>query len=485
MRIRDHLRRLAGESAIYGLPSIISRAVSLLLIPIYTRVFSPSDYGGMSMVDVTIALLASIVVLGLETASYRWYYDTDDIADRKKTISSWLWTQITASTFAGLLLVIVAPWIIKVFINDYGYFLIFLICALTLPVGVPNGVLVRLYRMQHEPKKSVGFSIFRIILTPLLTIWMVVVLKKGVLGIYLADLIVESLAMVASIAILKDWISPFNFKILRLKQMLAFSFPLIPSSIASWVVSVSDRYFVSFYKDLSEVGLYQLGISIASAINIFIMAFQAAWVVFALSIKDKPEAHRVYATVMEVYLLVSCFLALGITLFSPEALRILTTPAYYAAYNVVGLLTLGFIFTELYQIFAIGLSIEKNMKPIGMAISIGAVINVVLNFLLIPQFGRMGAAFATLCTQALISAIIYLSAQKIHHVPYRLWLLLILPFITFLLMTIGQLLSFLPLLAWIFVKLILLCCFLFTGLIIEPIRIYVLSFHKNKKFIKC
>jgi O-antigen/teichoic acid export membrane protein len=484
MRIRDYLRQLASESAIYGLPSVVSRAVSLLLIPVYTRVFMPTDYGVMSMIDVTIAFLLPLVVLGLDAASYRWYYDTEDSVDRKHTISSWLWAQTATSILAGLLLIFVAPWFSKIFIRQTGYFTIFMICAVSLPVRAPISVLMRFFRMQRKPMNSIVFSICQILLTPILTILLVVGLKKGVLGIYLADLVVQSLGMVASVAILRDWISPFNFQFLRLKQMLAYSFPLVPSSIASWVVSVSDRYFVSLYRDLSEVGLYQIGISIASVINIVVIAFHTAWVVFALSIKDKPEASRVYAAVMEIFLLVACFIALGLTLFAPEALRILTTPAYYSAYNVVGILTLGFIFTELYQIFAIGLSIEKKMGPIGIAISIAAGINILMNFILIPHMGRMGAAIATFSTQAVIPVYVYWSAQKVHSIPYRLWVAFFLPLVSYMLMSIGQALSYLPPADWIYIKLLLLCSFLFTGLIVEPVRMYVLSLFVRKKVVK-
>lgn len=481
MRIRDYLQQLASESAIYGVPSVVSRVVSLFLIPVYTRVFAPSDYGVISMVDVTVAFLLPLIVLGLDSASYRWYFDSEDLVDRKQTISSWFWAQIVASILAGIVLVMMAPWIIQVFIHREGYFIVFAICALTLPLRAPISVMTRFFRLQRQPVKSVVFSVSQILLTPVLTILFVVILKKGVLGIYLADLIVQLLGMIASVVILRDWISPLNFQFVRLKQMLLYSWPLIPSSIASWVVSVSDRYIVSLYRDLGEVGLYQIGISIASVINVLIMAFHAAWVVFALSIKDRPEANRVYATVMEVFLLVTCFFALGLTLFAPEALRILTTPAYYQAYNVVGVLALGFIFTELYQIFAIGLSIKKKMAPIGIAISIAAGINIVLNFLMIPRMGRMGAAIATLVTQAVIPTYVYWSAQKVHHIPFRLWVVFFLPLFTFILMTIGQSLSFLTPYNWIFAKLFLLCCFLFTVLIIEPVSKYLFSFFDKKK----
>src|SRR5437588_6133790 len=109
--IKNHLRQLGSESLIYGLSGVISRFVSFFLVPIYTRIFSPEDYGVMTLVSSTISVVAIFVGLGLDSAVHRWYWETENLTERKRSIASWAWCQIILSLMSALAMSLAAKWL--------------------------------------------------------------------------------------------------------------------------------------------------------------------------------------------------------------------------------------------------------------------------------------------------------------------------------------------------------------------------------------
>ena len=109
MRTFKYIKQLAGESAIYGASGTLARIIGIFLIPVYTRIFSPSEYGVMALIGTLTSLFAIFVVLGLDNSSARWFYDTQDTKHRKSTISSWFWCQFVVSGAATFMLFIFAP----------------------------------------------------------------------------------------------------------------------------------------------------------------------------------------------------------------------------------------------------------------------------------------------------------------------------------------------------------------------------------------
>src|SRR6266705_804359 len=139
--VSKYLRQLGSESLVYGLSGVFARFVSVLLVPIYARIFAPKDYGIISLVTTTLALVSIFVVLGLDNAAHRWYWDTEDIADRKKTLASWVWCQLAMATVVAAVMFIVAGALAKLIIGDPGAGIYFRIAALTLPLTVLSTVM--------------------------------------------------------------------------------------------------------------------------------------------------------------------------------------------------------------------------------------------------------------------------------------------------------------------------------------------------------
>ena len=435
--MKHRLRAIASESLVYGLSGVISRFISLLLVPIYTRLFSPEDYGVMSLVGSFIAVVSILVVLGLDNSAHRWFWDTEDKQDRQRTIATWAWCQLIVSAFCGAAIFIAAEWIGHKIVGRSDAALYFRIAAVTLPLSVLGGVVNNWFRMQRRPWATMFFALGTSLLTVGLTLLFVVGMRRGLAGIYAAQVVALAVGSTIAAILLRDWVAPRFMDVSRLRPMLRYSLPMIPAGLAYWVVSFAAPYFVKAYTTTSEVGLYSIGSALAAGVALVTGAFQQAWGPFAISIHQQPDARDTYATVFLFYLWLAGAISAGLSLFAPEILRVLATAQYAGASVVVGVLALSFVMIGLTYIAATGPSIARQTGPTGIAMVSAAVLNIILNFALVPRFGMMGSAVATLISQALTPIYLFYRSQQLYPIPYRFGAGVVLFAVTLVVIAVG------------------------------------------------
>jgi O-antigen/teichoic acid export membrane protein len=176
---------------------------------------------------------------------------------------------------------------------------------------------------------------------------------------------------------------------------------------------------VQYYRTTGEVGLYQIAGSIAMGMALLTTAFQQAWGPFAMSIYKHSDAKAVYARVFLVCVWFFSLLGTGLSLLTPELIRILATQRYAGANAAVPYLVFGYIMLGLYNIAAIGPTIAKETRLVGAAFVIAAIVNTGLNFLLIPGMGKEGAAISTLVSYAILPVYVFYRSRHIFTIPYR------------------------------------------------------------------
>ena len=417
--MRSRLRALAGESLIYGLSGVIARFLTIFLVPVYTRLFTPEDYGVLSLVGSSIAMVSIFVGLGLDNAAHRWFWDTEDELDRRTTIASWAWCQLLVAFVFGLATFVAAGPLARSIVGRADARLYFQIAAITLPLNVLGVVLNNWLRMHRRAWATTLYALGTTLLTILLTLLFVVALRWGLVGVYAAQAIGLAVGSVVAAIMLREWIAPGLFDRQRLRTMLRYAMPLIPAAVAYWVVGFADRYFVKAYTTTAEVGLYSVGSSLAGGVALVTGAFQQAWGPFAFSIHQQTDARRTYAAVFLVYLWFGGAISAALSLFAPEILRLLATARYAGASTVVGILAMSYVMIGLTYIAATGPSIAKRTGPTGVAMVSAAVLNVVLNVALVPIFGKVGSAIATLLAQSLTPIYLFYRSQQLYHIPYR------------------------------------------------------------------
>jgi O-antigen/teichoic acid export membrane protein len=414
-----HLWQLAKESLVYGLADIAARFITIFLVPIYTRIFTPADYGVLSLVTTTMYLVSIFVVLGLDSAAHRWFWDSEDSDDRKSTLASWTWCQFVVASFCALLIFEASGWLGRTIVGGNSAAIYFRIAALTVPLGVLNLVMTGWLRMHRRPWATSIFTLTTTLINILSTVLFVIVFREGIKGVFKAQVVSMSAGTLIAASVLRDWINPLRLQWGRVRRMLKYSLPLVPGGLAVWVLSASDRYFVNYYTNTSEVGLYSIGGSLAAVVALGTSAFQTAWGPFALSIHKKPEAKQVYANALLAYTAICCFVCTAVGLFAPEAISLIATKKYVGASTVVGLLSVSYVVVGLRWIAAIGPSIVRDSRPVGIAAFMGAALNIAFNFMLVPSMGKLGSAIATLVSQVVVSAYLFYRAQQLYRIPFR------------------------------------------------------------------
>lgn len=415
----NYLKQLSKETFIYGISGMISKFIMIFLVPIYTRIFSPQDYGVISILNTTMIFVSIFIVMGLDSAAHRWYWEKDDEYYKKKTISTWFWFQIICSIIFSLIFLTFSRQLSRILLQKEEYNVYFKIIALYFPFSVSNSILINLFRMQRKALSCLYYTLFFSLLNILSSIILVLFFKFGISGVLYAQVITFLLNTIFSLFILKEWIRPTYFSDDFLKKMLRYSLPLIPASLSYWIVNLSGNYFVNYLTDTSQVGLYQVGNTIASGIGFITGAFQQAIGPFALSIFKENHSKKIYADILSYYVIILCLLCVLFNLFSYEILIFFTNRNYEGSHKVIPLLTFTYIAIGMSYVAMIGSTIVKTTKPYAEAVIISAIIVIFLYVILIPKFGIIGASISSLISQFFIVIYIFLKSQKLYKIPYQ------------------------------------------------------------------
>lgn len=413
-----HIRKLGGEAVVYGVAGTIGRFLNVLLIPVYTRALSPSEYG---LFGIALSLLALItLILGaMDNAAGRWFFDSAEIRERQRVVASWFWFQMGVGAVCLLVCTLVARPVAATWLDSVSNARLVILVSCLAWVSVLGKVLGYWFRFLRRPVAAVCYSIASTLTTSILIIVFVSFWHRGVRGALEAQIISGVLFTVLAVGILRRWVSPGRFSRATLGEMFRFTLPIFPATIAAWVTSFSDRLIMPMFMNHVEIGLYFLAFQVASVVSMIDAAFQMAWGPFSLSILHEPGSSHVYARVFSLYGFLGAWICTGVTLFAPLILSIVAAPEYGAAASSVSPLVFFFFAVGMTNVVGIGSLVTKNARPIATNIFIAAITSTALLLLLIPVFGRNGAGIGKMIGMALAVVYMYRACQKLHWIQYR------------------------------------------------------------------
>lgn len=384
---------LFRQTMIYGMGSVATNVVSLLLLPIFTRYLTPSDYGVITML-LTIEAAAQVLFRwGVDTAFMRLYYDCADQRARQLLASTIFLFLLTMNGAVALGGIAGAGLLSSLLFHNRAYtLLIQLVIANTFAGGfffMPFQVM----RIKEQPAQFVSLAFTQSAGTIAARLVFVVGLHLEVFGIVAADLAITTLMILIMIRWFVPLLRPvFSTAILR--EALGFGLPRVPHSVARQVIGFADRYFLNAFTTLREVGLYSIGATFGLALKLFLSAFEAAWTPFFLGLMHQRDAKRIYSTISTYVIALLVLLVAGVCVTAPPVVRIFTNAKFRGAEVVTPWIALGVMFQGLYLVGSIGLVITKRTKVYPISTGAAAVASVAANLLLIPRFGLVGAALA-------------------------------------------------------------------------------------------
>jgi O-antigen/teichoic acid export membrane protein len=419
--LRSNFRQLLRTTLGYSMNTLVGPIFTLLLTPLYTRVLGVDNYGVIGVLTPLGVLIFLLGLLGLTSALPVLYYDPQQREQQRRIIASALWVATLWSTALAVCVFFGAVPITRIAVGQLmrgDMPDLVRLMAIGLPFGVLYSVQTTVLRLHFAVWRANLLALLYIFATAGTNLAFVVVLGWGVMGVISAGVLTNVIMGLAGLAA-----APASLAVLPsaalIRLLLRTSVPLIPANLAVWVLTYGDRLFLPRSVAFQEIGLYDIANKLASALALLVEPFKSAWGPFALSIQQDPNAPRTYSKVLTYYCIVGLGLGLGLSLFAHEALLILTTPQFVGAERYIWLLALTSLSSGFALIVTIGLLIEKKLAQVAWLVTAAAALNTLLNFLLIPPLGVLGAAAATALAYMASALMTAFHAQRVHPFPYE------------------------------------------------------------------
>jgi len=413
-------KRAGRDAVIYGIGQGLSGAAAFLLVPLYTRYFTQSDFGKLGLLLAVQEFLFALFGLGLVGALLRSYYDYDenDLPGKRNTINTGLILLIGGAFVFLPACWLVFPYLSKtLFQETSGTLLLWLVGIKALALAF-QGVPLALFRARSQSLKFVLLTCILVVIKLGLIIYLVVGAGGGLVAALAGDAGTAVLGMGIMLwTIRKDLAWKFSWD--EAKKMLAFGLPLVPADMASMVFLRADLFFLNRYTRLATVGQYNAAVILVHAMRMFILRpFMLVWAPIVVSVAKKDFAKEFYSRIMIYLLALVGTVGLVLSLFAPEVIRIMAGPGYESAAEVLPLLCLAQILYITQASVSIGPVLQRKTLYITGILFLVAVTTLITCPLLISSYGLMGAGLAGLVNSAVFFLLTYAASQMLYRLRY-------------------------------------------------------------------
>lgn len=414
------MARLLSSSALYAVTGAAQQAIGFLLIPVYTRLIAPADYGALELLTAFLSIAMMCVTLGMSSAINKVYHrDCETPRERDAVVATALMTVLPAMLLVGGALVAVAgP--LSAFLTGSAdnARLLRMVAASSLCYGA-FALLLGGFRAAERARAYSVLSIVQFSLALGLNLAFVAGARLGVEGVVLGNLCANVAALSLGVVLLGPG-RRLAFERRLVWPLLAFGLAVLPGMLAGWVMDVSDRYLLRIFRTLDEVAQYGVGYKFGLAVQLLVTwPFQLAWPAIAFGISKDDGHERTFARVLTYLVLVLTAVLLVVVAASRSVLPVIVGAGYTAGCAVVPIVALAYALNALQYCIAPGIHIGGRTRSLS-AIGVGsAVANLALGLLLIPHLGMLGAAWATVGAYALALAGAGWLAQRSHPVRWE------------------------------------------------------------------
>lgn len=412
-------RKLFSDLAVYSSGTLLIKGMSIISAPIFTRLFDPDQYGAWSFINVAVAFLTGILMLGGDNAYTRYFFRCRTEEEKQTLTTTWftflaVWSVVVIAVtlpFSRTL----AGWVLGT--DQYRSAMV--IGFLSAPPAMINLILSQVLRNRFQARTFATLNVMTAALTLILAVFFVLTFEMGVTGALLGAASAAVLMIPVRLWLVRDLLR-FRFSMTFLKQLLMFGLPLVPMNIAFWLLSNADRIMLARLASLEAVGLYSIAASMAAVLMLLQNAVGQSWLPHAIKVyeEENRRAEAIVSRTMVYFLAGSAVIVTGFTALAQEVIFILVPPVYYGAFAAIPFLAIGFHFFTTAHVSVVGIMVKDKTVYIMISCWLVAVINIGLNTLLIPRFGIAGAAAATGSAYMLFALGYAIASWKIWPVHY-------------------------------------------------------------------
>jgi O-antigen/teichoic acid export membrane protein len=410
---------LARHTLIYGSGFVTMAVAGFVLIPVYVHELDPSEFGLLTLMLVLYGLMTNVYDLGITQSVGRFFFDDKGAQAEslpRLRATSLAFVIVYGAALTGLLVLLAGTWS-ELLLQDRGHADLVRIVAVTLYLEVLAIVPLTLMRMQERSGIYVAISLARFVATLGFNVLFVVVLDLGVRGVLLGNAVS---ALGVLLLLLPDYRHVVGARPSwdLLREMLRFGLPFFPVLLTGWVIDASDRYLLEFFRTRTEVGWYGLAYKVAQVMQIAVSAFSMGWAPLRYRIYAREDAPQIYRDLTSFSVLAVALLGVALALFAGEIVSLIAPESYEQAAGAVPLLVLAAGLYLIFLMMVTGMGVTRKTVPMAWISVAGAVLNLGLNIVVIPEWGMKGAAATTALANAVLVAGSWFYSQRVYPIPY-------------------------------------------------------------------
>ena len=410
----DKYKKLLSNTLILSIGTFSSKLLVYFLMPLYTAILSTEQYGTADLITNAANLLIPFCCIGITHGVFRFAADEDE--NNKVVFSS----GVTVLLLASAAFLVVSPLISFIpYFESYAWLIAFYVISSNFHTLSKEYI-----RAKGRMKLYAVQSILGTALVIAFNLLFLIPMNMGVTGYVLSVAVsdaVGTLFLIAYARLYRDFSFKFVSKI-KIKEMLKYSLPMMPTTVIWWITNVSDRFIVTAVCGSAENGLYSAAYKIPTIIALVAGVFNEAWQLSAISeSKDKDEISNFFSAVFERY---QAILVLGCSMlipFTPLATRILLNESYFTAWMFMPVLLVATVFSSLVTFIGTIYTVKKKTVMSLITAAVGAGLNIVLNLIMIPSMGAQGAGIATAISYFVVFALRAIHSKKFMPFNLKVW----------------------------------------------------------------
>lgn len=409
---------------IYGLASACSKFISVLLLPIYTTIFSVEEYGEIDLIQSVILIITIFGILQLETSLQRYYYEFEG-KERKKMISTILWSVTLLSALLVVVFCLFAGWIsVLLFHTDHFRDLLILSSFLILFTNMTT-IFFIIIRYMKKPVLFAVLTLTQIFISIGSTLILVLVFDKGISGVFMGQITGFGIVLLLQLFLLKN---EYSWQIDKpiLKSAFSFAIPQFPARLGSVCNSYVNRFFMLGYLSTFAIGIYSVSLKFASIMTLIDSAFVMAWYPFMYDSLKSPQHKELFRKIFKYACLSVFSLVVIISFFADDVLRLfIKNQDYYEASKYIGWLTLYQSLFILKEIIDIGPIITKKTVYVTYSYLIASGFNLVFLYLSMQAGGLPEMVSAMVLTNIILLSSAWYFSHRLYPVNYNVRLFIV------------------------------------------------------------
>ena len=391
--MKKQYKNLVTNSIVFTIANFGSKVITFLMVPLYTYLLTPKDYGTIDLVTTISGLLIPLIFLCVSDAVLR--YTMSNKYSNKDVLSISLKIYI-----AGLALFGIVLFIISLFkdINSYKFYLFCIVAT--------NGLLLIFNQFLRGIGKVKEFAINGTLYTLMFVLsnfLLLVILKVGKSGYFLSLILANIICILYAVLISKA----YKYITIRTSRdiflvMITYSLPLIPNSLMWWVMDASDKFIITYFLGVNANGIYAISKKLPTIIDTFHSIFNQAWQISAIEEVDSVNSVEFTSNVYKIYTYLLFLIVSGLLVISRIVVEYLLSNSYCESWKYIPFLLLSVCFSSLSGFLSANFIANEKTSIIFKTTLYGAVVNTILNFILIPFIGINGAAIATMASYYMV-----------------------------------------------------------------------------------